>query len=123
MNSRIIRIDLLAKERRALTLRKTEIGKETANKGERRDLVLRKDCRDHKTTGCWTAVLKYVRPSIRRIHGVVGFYPTQLLGDRGYFHVVSPEHLRLRGAHLLQVRKAGTTKKISGVGNRFISPI
>lgn len=83
----VIPIDLLAKERRAIYLKKPEIGKKAASREERlRTLECWQRSWEVETRGRWTArLIRNIRPWIERDHGEIGYYMTQFLSGHGYF--------------------------------------
>lgn len=82
-----IPIHLLAKERKAIYTRKSEIGRKTASLEERcRTLERWQEDWERETKGRWTArLIGQVGPWIKRTHGEVGYYLTQFLSGHGYF--------------------------------------
>lgn len=82
-----IPIHLLAKERKAIFLRKAEVGREIASMEERfRTIESWQASWESETTGRWTArLIERVSPWIERRHGEVGYYLTQFLSGHGYF--------------------------------------
>lgn len=83
----VIPIALLAQERRAVYLRKAEVGKKTAGDEERRRTLDRwQTSWEQDTRGRWTArLITQVGPWIERRHGEIDYYLTQLLSGHGYF--------------------------------------
>lgn len=82
----IIPINLLTKERRAILLRKAEVGKEAASRDEKSYNLKRwQRTLEEETTGRWTVFIKSVKPWIAGKDEEVGFYLTQYLSGHWYF--------------------------------------
>lgn len=97
----VIPIDLLAKERKTVFLRKSEVGRKIASQEERsRTMECWQASWDQDSRGRWTAkLIRLVRPWYERKHGEVGYYLTQLLSGHGYFR-----------AYLHRMGKIGTAE-------------
>lgn len=80
-------IDLLAMEKRAIYLRRSEGNRDSIAREERaRTIQAWQRLWDEETRGRWTAALiTNVKAWISRKHGEVGYYMTQLLSGHGYF--------------------------------------
>lgn len=83
----VIPIDLLARERRAIYLRKAETDKTAVRREERLCTLGRWRQRwIEESRGRWTArLVNDLGPWMDREHGEVGYYLTQLLSGHGYF--------------------------------------
>lgn len=83
----VIPIHLLARERRAIFLRKVEQNREAIAKEERtRTLQVWQQSWEEETRGRWTATLiPEIEPWLGRQHGEIEYYVTQLLSGHGYF--------------------------------------
>lgn len=83
----IIPVALMAKERKAVSLRKTVVGLKVAKQEERENTFQSwQTSWDHDSEGLWTAkLIKKVRTWAERKYGKIDYYLTQFLSGHGYF--------------------------------------